>query len=484
LVNVRPFIDGELSDSTSSDTIDVVNPSCGKRLFSFSAGSEDDVYRAVASARIAFDAGRWRDTPPSIKKKTLHRLAELVAVESARLDTLDAQEMGKPISVAFGNASAAAELLRFYAEAVDKLTGDVFSSDKTTLVAQRRVPRGVVAAIVPWNFPTINAVLKVAPTLAAGNTVVLKPSELASRSAVRLAHLAVEAGIPPGVFNVVPGRGSTVGRALAEHRDVDMLAFTGSTEVGKLVHQYASQTNLKTVLAECGGKCPQIVFADAEDLDTVADGITYSILTNQGQWCSAGSRLIVHERIESELVEKIVRRFGEIVVGDACDAAVTFGPLVTSQHCQKVAQYIDVGCTEGGELVVGGQRLMPETGGNYLAPTVLRKVRPEMRVAQEEIFGPVLSVMSFREESDAIRLANSTVYGLVATVWTTNLARGIRCSRDIRAGLVMVNACAPMGEGSMAMSAEPYGQSGNGTELGLAGMESYMRRQLAWFNHG
>jgi acyl-CoA reductase-like NAD-dependent aldehyde dehydrogenase len=249
-----------------------------------------------------------------------------------------------------------------------------------------------VAAVVPWNFPTINAALKVAPALASGNAVVLKPSELASRSALRLAQLALEAGIPPGVFNVVPGRGTTVGRALAQHMDVDMLAFTGSTAVGKLMHQYAGQSNLKSVLAECGGKCPQIVFADAEDLESAADGIAYSILTNQGQWCSAGSRLIVHEQIESELLEKIVRRFRAIVVGDPCDAAVTFGPLVTAQSYEKVAQYIEAARAQRGELVEGGQRLLPDTGGNFLAPALLRNVRPEMGIFQGEISGPQLAM--------------------------------------------------------------------------------------------
>jgi acyl-CoA reductase-like NAD-dependent aldehyde dehydrogenase len=478
------FIDGVSTPSRSNLDLAVLSPYTGRTLFYIPGGSAEDVNRAVASARNAFDDGRWRDCPPSLKKRALSRLADLISAESAQLDILDAQEMGKPISVTFGNAEYAAALVRFYAESVDKITGDVFTSDASSFVAQRRVPRGVVAAIVPWNFPTTNVVMKIAPALAAGNTVVLKPSELASRSALLLAELAVQAGIPPGVFNVALGRGNVVGRALAQHMDVDMVAFTGSTTVGKLVQEYAGQSNLKSVLSECGGKSPQIVFADMEDLDGVADGVAFSILTNMGQWCSAGSRLIVQEKIESALLDKLVQRFNQLTVGDPCDPVVTFGPLATRQQYEKVARFINIGREHGAELVTGGHRLLPDTGGNFLAPALLRKVTPDMEIWREEIFGPVLSVTTFKDEAEAIRLANSTIFGLVATVWTSSLAAGMRLSRDIRSGVVMVNACAPAGEGSQAMSAEPYGQSGNGTELGIGGMESYLRRQLVYVNHG
>lgn len=480
---IADFINGLPTPSGSERCIEVANPANGRPLVSLPVGDEGDVNRAVASARAAFAEGRWCEAPPSSKKGVLHRFADLIAADTLALDRLDAEEMGKPVSVKFGNAAAAASLVRFHAEAVDKFAGDVFTSDQSTMVAQRRVPRGVVAAIVPWNFPTVNAAIKIAPALVAGNSLVLKPSEIASRSALRLAELAVQAGLPPGVLNVVPGVGDTVGKALALHQDVDMLAFTGSTMVGKLMQQYAGQSNLKVVLAECGGKSPQIVFEDFEDLDAVADGVAYMILTNQGQWCAAGSRLLVQESIEVLLLGKLVERFKQIVVGEPLDPKVTFGPLATAQHCAKVGRYVDLGRKDGAECVIGGERLLAETGGNFIAPTLFRGVRPDMRMAQEEIFGPVLSVMTFKDEAEAIRLANSTIYGLVATVWTSQLGRGMRLSRAIRAGLVTVNSARPVGEGSPAFSVEPYGQSGLGTELGLAGIESYCRRQVTWFNH-
>jgi acyl-CoA reductase-like NAD-dependent aldehyde dehydrogenase len=266
---VAPFVDGTLSHSESDAVVSVVNPSDGQSCLQVPAGSEADVDRAVVSARHAFNEKGWSEAAPSSRKKALHRFADLAAADAATLDALDAGEMGKPVAEAFCNAAAAANLIRFYAEAVDKVTGDAFISDKHSFAVQRRVPRGVVAAVTPWNFPTFCAVLKIAPALAAGNAVVLKPSEMSSRSAIRLAHLAVEAGLPPGVLNVVPGCGETVGRALGMHMDVDMMTFTGSTSVGKLMLQYAGQSNLKVVMVECGGKSPHVVFDDGVDLDAM-----------------------------------------------------------------------------------------------------------------------------------------------------------------------------------------------------------------------
>lgn len=438
--------------------------------------------RAVLSARRAFQDGRWRDAPPSVKKKVLHRWADLLAAEAPALDLLDATEMGKPVSEAFCNASGAAALTRFFAEAVDKLSGDVYTSDKHSLVMQQRVPRGVVAAIVPWNFPTFNAVLKLAPALAAGNCVVFKPSELSSRSAIRIAVLATSAGIPPGVLNVVPGVGETVGRALALHGDVDMVAFTGSTEVGKQMLRYAGQSNMKVVAAECGGKSPQIVFADSADLDAVAEAIAKMLLVNQGQICSVGSRLLAHQSIELEMVEKIVSRLDDLAIGNACDSKTTFGPLASASQCERVTKYIETATADGAQLVVGGRRVLRETGGYFVEPTVFR-TDPSARIAQEEVFGPVLSVTPFQDEEEALRIANGTIYGLVSYVWTGNLATGLRMARGLRSA-VFVNAAPPVGEGAgHAFSVEPAAQSGIGVEGGIAGMESYLRRQLVWFNH-
>lgn len=480
---VAPFIDGKITKSDSAGTVDVINPSNGKRLLSIPTGCDDDVDKAVTSARRAFDDGRWSDAAPSFRKQTLYRFAEAIAAEATVLDALDAEEMGKPIATAFGNASSAAELMRFCAEAIDKVTGNVYSSDRHSFVAQRRVPRGVVAAIVPWNFPTSNAVLKLAPALAAGNCVVLKPSELSSRSACRLAHLAQQAGLPEGVFNVVPGLGETVGRALGLHNGVDMVAFTGSTEVGKLMLQYAGQSNMKVVQAECGGKSPQIVFSDGVDLDAASESIAGFLLTNQGQICSVGSRVLVHRSIERVLVEKITAHMRQIVMGDPLDPKTTFGPLVSAKQCERVIRYIEDAQADGSELVTGGNRVLARTGGYFVEPTVFRNVSATAKIAQEEVFGPVLSVIPFDDEEDAIRVANSTVYGLAAFVWTANLSTGMRVAKAMRS-MVLVNAVAPVGEGAgHAASWEPAGQSGIGAEGGIAGMESYLRRQLVWFSH-
>jgi acyl-CoA reductase-like NAD-dependent aldehyde dehydrogenase len=472
-----------LCESESASVVDVINPSNGRRLLSIPEGCEGDVNRAVAAARRAFDDGRWSEEPASQKKRALHKLADLIAAQCGELDAMDAAEMGKPVREAFGNAAAAANLVRFYAEAVDKLTGDVLSSDKNSFVAQRRVPRGVVAAVVPWNFPTYNAALKLAPALAAGNTLVLKPSELSSRSAVRMGMLAAEAGIPAGAVNVVPGLGETVGQALGLHNDVDMVTFTGSTEVGRRMLGYAAQSNMKVVVAECGGKSPQIVFADGVDLDAVSASVAQLLVTNQGQICSVGSRLLVQRPIEMVLIEKIVARLQDVVMGDASEAQTTFGPLASARQHERVMQFINTGRDAGAELVTGGRSVMQETGGYFVEPTLFRHVAPTARIAREEIFGPVLSVIQFDDVQDAIRIANGTQYGLIAYVWTADLSTGMQMAKGIRSS-VLVNAVAPRGEGpGHAFSSEPAGQSGVGTEGGMAGLETYLRRQLVWFSH-
>lgn len=482
--NAAPFLNGVPSKSESEETVDVINPSNGQRLFTIPAGCEADVDRAVSVARRAFEDGRWTGAPLSLRKKTLHHMAELIEGQAAALDALDAEEMGKPVQETRANSWAAAALMRFYAEAVDKVTGVVYANTGSSLVVQKRVPRGVVAAVVPWNFPTFNAVLKMAPALAAGNCVVLKPSELSSRSAIRLAHLALEAGFPPGVFNVVPGRGETVGRVLGLHPGVDMVTFTGSTEVGKWMLQYSGQSNMKVVVAECGGKSPQVVFDDGVDLEAAADAIARGLLTNQGQVCSVGSRLLVQRTIERELLERILVRLKQIVMGDALDPKTTFGPLVSAAQCARAMSYVQMTKADGAQLITGGNRALLETGGYFLEPTVFRNVAPTSRIAQEEVFGPVLSVISFEDEAEAIRISNNTMYGLMAYVWTADLSRAMRMGHGIRSSVV-INSAAPTGEGpGHAPSFEPVGQSGVGTEGGLEGLESYLHRQTVWINCG
>lgn len=480
---VSPWIDGVFAMSSSDTTFNSVDPSTGRQFLSIPEGTAADVDRAVQVARTAFEDGRWSEAPPSFRKAVLHRWADLIAAQATTLDVLDAGEMGKPVRVQFANAAAAAHFVRFQAEAVDKVLGDVYTSDRTTFAAQRRVPRGVVAAIVPWNFPTYNALLKVAPALAAGNCVVLKPSEMSSRSALLLARLAHEAGLPPGVLNVIPGLGETVGRALGLHNDVNMVTFTGSSAVGKKMLQYSGQSNMKTVQTECGGKSPQIVFDDGLDLDAVAKAIAQSLLTNQGQVCSVGSRLLVQRSIEKAMLDKIAASFTDIVMGSALDPQTTFGPVVSAKQCERVMHYINGAREEDAQLVVGGRRVLQESGGFFIEPTMFRRVSPTSRIAQEEIFGPVLSVITFDDEAEAIRIANGTMYGLVSYVWTASLSTGMRMARSMRSS-AFVYAAMSGGEGAgHAFSYEPAGQSGFGTEGGLAGLETYMRRQLVWFTH-
>ncbi|WP_206606412.1 aldehyde dehydrogenase family protein [Steroidobacter cummioxidans] len=478
-----PFVDGLPLISASEGIVEVVNPSNGQHCLTIPAGCEEDVNRAVASARRVFDAGAWADATPMTRKRVLHRFADLIAAEAVRLDALDAAEMGKPVRERFASASVAADLMRFHAEAIDKVMGDVYGTDKNSFVTQRRVARGVVAAIVPWNFPVYSAAVKIAPAIAAGNSVVLKPSEQSSRSAMRLAQLALEAGLPPGVMNVVPGLGETVGKALGLHMDVDVVAFTGSSVVGKRLLEYAGQSNMKLVLAECGGKSPQIVFDDGVDLDTASESIARLLLTNQGQICTVGSRLLVQRSIEGEVLEKLTTIFQQIVMGDALDPSTTFGPVASARQCKQIMRYVETAAAEGARLVVGGRAVLQETGGYFVEPTIFRNVSPRARIAQEEIFGPVLSVTTFEDDAEVIRIANSTMYGLMAYVWTTDITTAMRMAKGIRSS-VLINADAPTGEGGgHACSFEPAGQSGVGTEGGLAGLESYLRRQLVCINH-
>jgi acyl-CoA reductase-like NAD-dependent aldehyde dehydrogenase len=485
MLQVCPFLNGREVPSEAADVIESYNPATGRKLGEIPAGCRADVESAVAVSRANFESGAWRKAAPAAKKAVLYKWAELIEANARKLDALDAIEMGKPVSIRAFNASAGADVVRFNAEAIDKCNGDTLPSDAVSMVLQTREPRGVVAAIVPWNFPTYNVLLKAAPALAAGNSVVLKPSELANQSALLLARLAVEAGLPPGTLNILPGAGEIVGRALGEHMDVQMLAFTGSSAVGKLILQYAGKSNMKVVLAECGGKSPQIVFGDGLDLDAVATSVAQAMVLNQGQVCSVGSRLLVQDSIEELLTQKIIERLRSIVVGDPQATATTYGPLASREQFSKVRKYIANATEHGAHLAYGGGCLLEESGGYFIEPTVFVNVSERAPIAQEEIFGPVLSVMSFHSLEDAVRLANSTSYGLAAYVWTSQTATGLKLARAMQTAVTLINAATTPSAGpGHAFSGEPSRMSGVGIEGGMAGLESYLRRQTIWINHG
>jgi gamma-glutamyl-gamma-aminobutyraldehyde dehydrogenase/4-guanidinobutyraldehyde dehydrogenase/NAD-dependent aldehyde dehydrogenase len=395
--------------------------------------------------------------------------------ELALTETLD---MGKPIADSLAvDVPSAANCIQWYAEAIDKIYDEVAPTAHNTLALITREPLGVVAAIVPWNFPMIMAAWKIGPILAAGNSLVLKPSEKSPLSALRMAELALEAGLPPGVFNVVPGFGHTAGKALALHLDVDGIGFTGSTATGKLIMGYAAQSNLKRVSLECGGKSPNVVMADCADVERAARAAAYAIFFNQGEMCSAGSRLVVHESLKDRMLEAIARVARELAPGDPLDPATKLGAIVDAQQMQRVLGYIDAGRADGARLAFGGAQVRTRSGGCYIEPTAFDGVQRNMRIAREEIFGPVLAVLDFRDETEAITIANDTSYGLAAAVWTQNLNTAHRMARAIRAGMVYVN-CYDADDITV-----PFGgfrQSGMGRDKSLHAFDKFTELKTTW----
>lgn len=479
--NIQPFINGRYRPSTSTELFDNINPATEKTLCQAPVGSAADIDETVRIARQRFNEGCWSELPPVRRAAVLLKLADLVIERKAELALLDTLEMGKPIQSSLIDAGTfAPHHLRVCAGFADKLLGVSAPLDARTLSFNTFEPRGVVGMITPWNFPLVNAVVKVAPALAAGNTVVLKPSELSSSSALKLAELALEAGLPPGVLNVVPGLGSTVGAALAQHPDVDLLSFTGSTVTGRKIMELSGRSNGKPLLLECGGKSPQVVFDDVQNLDKVADAVVQSALANQGQICVATTRLLVHEQIKDALLEKVVVRASQRRPGDPLEEATDFGPLASSAQRNRVKRFIEQGIEAGATAVLRGE--IQESGGCYVAPTVFVGVDSSMSIVREEIFGPVLCVQGFATDEEAIALANGTDYGLVATVWTRDIGRGRRAAHEIRVGNVTIRTGGEEGPASgITLSREPQKASGFGAELGLKGLESYSTLKLINF---
>lgn len=467
----RAIINGAMRDAEGGATFPNVTPRDGSVLNHVAACSAADVDAAVASARAAFEDKRWRGLHPRKMKAILFRLADLMQRDAEALALMEAIDTGKPIREArAGDIAGSIQCVRWYAEALDKVYGEVGASPPDRLSIAVNEPLGVIAAIVPWNFPLLMAVWKVAPALATGNSVVLKPAEQSPLTALHLGALALEAGVPPGALNIVPGLGETTGKALALHMDVDMVAFTGSGPVGKLLMQYAGQSNLKRVSLELGGKSPQIIFADCPDFDTAAQHAAWAIFYNQGEVCTAGSRLLVERSVQDQFLERVVAVAKSIPVGDPMDDDTVFGAMVSEEQMNRVLRYIEIATVEKGRLVTGGNRVRGQSGGFYIEPTIFEGITPDMTIAKEEIFGPVLGVIPFDTEEEALRIANGTDYGLAAGVWTANTSRALRMARDIRSGLVWVNG---WDSDDIVMPFGGFKQSGFGRDRSLHALHKY-----------
>ena len=477
-IDGRAVIDGRRVDGASGETFASLSPIDGRRLASVVRGRSPDIDAAVAAARRAFDDGRWAKKAPAARKKVLQRFAEKILTAKDELGLLETLDMGKPIQYSLAvDVGATARTIAWYAEAVDKVYDEIAPTGPNALALITREPMGVIGAVVPWNYPMIMAAWKLGPALAAGNSVVLKPSEKSPLTALRLAELAVEAGLPEGVFNVVPGYGHEAGEALALHMDVDAIGFTGSTRVGRKMLEYAGRSNLKRVYNELGGKSAFIVFPDFDDIARAAKTVAGSMFFNQGESCNAPSRVFVHERVADEFLAVLATEAPKYQPGDPLSGSAEMGAIVDETQLRTVLGYIDAGQTEGAKVLTGGKRARADSGGFFVEPTVFEGVTNTMKIAREEIFGPVMSVIRFKTEDEAVAMANDSSYGLQASVWSHNVNRAHRVARALRAGTVHVNQ---YDEDDITVPFGGYKQSGNGRDKSLHAFDKYTELKTTW----
>ena len=474
----RALINGKRQASKSGATFDCISPVDGRLLTQVARCEQADVDDAVAAARAAFEDKRWRGKAPAQRKRIMIAFADHLLQHADELALTETLDMGKPVKYARSvDVNSASNCLRWYGEAVDKIYDEIAPTASTGLALIQREPVGVVGVIVPWNYPMIMAAWKIAPALAAGNSVVLKPSEKSPLTALRLAELALEAGIPPGVFNVVPGFGPEAGSPLALHMDVDCIAFTGSTRVGKQIHVMAGQSNLKRAWTELGGKSPNIVFADCPNLDRAVEAAIGSIFFNQGESCNAPSRLFVEASIKDAFLEKALALVPGYAPANPLDPSTVMGAIVDKTQLNSVLRYIELGKSEGARLLAGGEQALIDTGGCYVQPTIFDGVKNEMAIAREEIFGPVLSVLSFTDAADVVRQANASVYGLQAAVWTRDINKAHGVARALRVGTVHVNQ---YDEDDITVPFGGYKQSGVGRDKSLHAFDKYTETKTTW----
>nr|WP_320136616.1 aldehyde dehydrogenase [uncultured Amphritea sp.] len=472
------FIEGQFCAASEGKTYESINPATQECLSLVASADVTDVDLAVNSARKAFEDAEWSSASPAYRKEVLLKLAQLLRENAAELALLETLNMGKRIKDSYEvDVASSADTIQWYAEAVDKVYGELAPSGSDSTGMVERVPLGVVAAIVSWNYPLTLAVWKLAPALAAGNSVILKPSEQSPHSVLRLAELAIEAGLPAGVLNVVTGAGSIVGKALGLHNDVDCITFTGSTNVGKLLMTYSAESNMKPVWVECGGKSPNLIFSDVEDLDQAADMACYGVFGSQGQVCSANSRLFIERSIYQKFVDLIIEKSKSYIPTDPLNPLSGCGVMVDQHQADTVLKYISLGIEEGGTVILGGEAgSLPAS----VMPTIIGDVSNSSRIAQEEIFGPVLVVIPFDSEDEAVKMANDSCFGLAASIWTNNLSRAHRVSRKLKVGTVSVNA---MDAIDLSTPFGGFKQTGFGRDLSLHAFDKYTGLKTIWISH-